>query len=87
MLHYGIAGVFGSPRPAEKQTGPVYTQSGYCHNWGSAKNARRVHGLSKEEKAAIRAGQSVMLAGCPAVRGVTVRRIIERNSRFYARKP
>ena len=87
MLHYGIAGVFGAPRPTEKQTGPVYTQSGYCHQWGRAKNARRVHGLSVDDKAAIRAGQSVRLAGCPAVGGVTDRRVIERNGRFYARMP
>lgn len=66
---------------------PTYTQSGYCHHWGSAKNARRVHGLSGDDKERIRAGALVMLGGCPAVRGVTVRRIIERGGRFYARMP
>ena len=66
---------------------PHVTKSAYCHHWGSAKNARRVHGLAPEDKAVIRSGGVVVLQGCPSVRGQTDRRVIERSGRFYARMP
>lgn len=66
----------------------IYSQTAYCHAWGSAKNARRVHGLSKEERDMIRNGAGqVRIADCPSVRGVTDRRIIVVSCRFYARMP
>lgn len=62
-------------------------QSAYCNKWGSAKGARRVHGLTREERDAIRAGATVMLQGCPSVRGVTMRKIVAIGRGFYARMP
>jgi hypothetical protein len=59
----------------------------YCRAWGAARNARCVYGLSKEERQAIKAGAPIYLTGCPPVNGVTERRIVEINGRFYARLP
>jgi hypothetical protein len=64
---------------------PHFTTTGYCNAWGSAKNARRVHGLTRAEKTLIQTGGLVILQGCPTVRGRTDRRIIERSGRYYAR--
>lgn len=55
--------------------------------WGSDKSARRVTHLTRAERAAVRAGGLVLIQGCPAVRGVTDRRVVERGGRFYARMP
>lgn len=86
MIHFGAAGVFGSPRQ-ETKPAHSFSQSAYCTRWGSAKGARRVHGLTREERESIRAGAVVMLQGCPAVRGVTVRKIVAIGRGFYARMP
>lgn len=63
----------------------IISKTAKVAGWGSDKSARRVTHLTKEERAAIRAGQTVIIEGCPAVAGVTQRRVIERGSRFYAR--
>lgn len=55
--------------------------------WGSDKNARRVTHLTPEERVAVRAGRTVIIEGCPAVRGVTTRRVIASGRGFYARMP
>lgn len=55
--------------------------------WGSDKNARRVTHLTRAEREAVRAGGLVMIEGCPAVRGITSRRVIAVGVRFYARMP
>lgn len=62
----------------------------YVRCWGSAQGARRVYGLTPEEKAAIRAGATMMLTGCPPARGrtgTTDRIIVARGRNFYARVP
>lgn len=55
---------------------------------GSGRGARggRVT-FGNRERAALRAGADIRLAGCPPVRGITDRRIVEANGRFYARMP
>jgi hypothetical protein len=58
-----------------------------CARWGSQHGARRVAGLTAAERAAIREGLEVRIVGCPMVCGVTDRRVIEINGRFYARMP
>lgn len=58
-----------------------------CQEWGSAKGARRVSGLSLSDKALITSGQLVFMLDCPSVNGCTVRKIIKTNGRFYARMP
>ena len=55
--------------------------------FGSAPHARRVHHLTPEEREAIRAGEEVRIAGCPAYQGITERRVVEINGRFYTRMP
>lgn len=66
----------------------AYSTTAYCNAWGgSSRNARHVYGLTKAERDAIRAGQEIRLAGCPAYRGITERRIVAINGRFYARMP
>jgi hypothetical protein len=64
-----------------------YAKQATCTRWGSDWGARRVSGLTAQERAAVRAGADVRLAGCPPVRGITDRRIVETNGRFYARIP
>jgi hypothetical protein len=64
-----------------------YAIKATCTNWGAQRGARRVSGLTAQERAAVRAGADVRLAGCPPVRGITDRRIVEANGRFYARMP
>jgi hypothetical protein len=64
-----------------------YATKATCTRWGSDWGARRVSGLTAQERAAVRAGADVRLAGCPPVRGITDRRIVEANGRFYARMP
>ncbi len=65
----------------------IKTQSAYCHAWGSDKNARRVYGLTEEERQAVKAGQTVIISGCPEYKGITDRRIVTINGRFYTRMP
>lgn len=55
--------------------------------WGRAKNARRVTHLTPTEREVIRSGGTVLIHGCPAVKGITTRRVIEANGAFYARMP
>jgi hypothetical protein len=64
-----------------------YTETGRCTRWGGRQGARVVTGLTKEERAAIRAGEEIRLAGAPAYQGVTERRIVEIRGRFYCRMP
>jgi Ni,Fe-hydrogenase I small subunit len=69
-------------------TATIISATGYCNAWGSAKNARRVHGLTGEERAAIKAESAeILIDGAPAVRGVTIRRVVCISGRFYARMP
>ena len=65
----------------------VRSTTGYCTAWGADKNARRVHGLTRAERDAIRAGAEVRITDCPAYRGATERRVICVSGRFYARIP
>jgi len=64
-----------------------YTQTGYCHRFGQMRNARRVAGLTFDERAAVRNGQTIYLAGCPGHEGETDRRIVAIGPRFYCRMP
>jgi len=68
-------------------SGVIVSKTGYCKAWGSKNNARRVAGLTKEEREAVRAGKTVLINGAPQINGTTKRRVIERNGRFYARMP
>jgi len=63
----------------------IKSTTAVCTAWGSDKNARRVTYLTAEERAHIRAGGMVVMDGCPEHRGSTVRRVIEKSGRFYAR--
>lgn len=64
-----------------------YSQTARVSAWGSEPNARRVTSLTPDERRAVRAGESVFIAGCPAVRGTTDRRVVAINRRFYTRMP
>ena len=61
--------------------------TGYCRAWGARAGARRVYGLAPDERAAVRDGALVTIAGCPLVKGATTRRVILSHGRFYARLP
>ena len=65
----------------------IYSQTARCALWGAAKGARRVSGLTRSEREAVRNGQEVRFKGCPEVDGTTERRIIFTNGRFFARMP
>lgn len=65
----------------------LITRSATVAGWGADRGARRVSHLTKAERAHIRAGGTVLIEGCPAYRGVTVRRIVERGACFYTRMP
>lgn len=65
----------------------TYSQTARVTEFGSQKNARRVTHLTAEERAAVRAGAVLFVGGCPAVNGVTDRRIVHVNGRFYTRMP
>lgn len=64
-----------------------YAKKATCTRWGADWGARRVSGLTADERAAVRAGADIRLAGCPPVRGITERRIVAVGNRFYARLP
>ena len=65
----------------------LYSTTARCTLWGAAKGARRVSGLTRAEREAVRAGEEVRFKGCPLVDGTTERRIIFTNGRFFARMP
>ena len=65
----------------------LYSQTARCALWGAAKGARRVSGLTRSEREAVRRGEEVRFKGCPEVDGTTERRIIFTNGRFFARMP
>lgn len=65
----------------------IYSNTARCTLWGAAKGARRVAGLTRSERAAVRNGEEVRFKGCPLVDGTTERRIIFTNGRFFARLP
>ncbi len=65
----------------------IISITGYCRKWGSAYGARRVHGLTPEEREAVKAGQEVRIIDCPPFGGTTSRRVIYRDGCFYARMP
>jgi hypothetical protein len=65
----------------------VYSQTARCAHWGAAKGARRVSGLTRTEREAVRNGEEVRFKGCPLVDGTTERRIIFAHGRFFARMP
>jgi hypothetical protein len=65
----------------------LYSQTARCALWGAAKGARRVAGLTRSEREAVRNGEEVRFTGCPLVDGTTERRIIFTNGRFFARLP
>ena len=64
-----------------------YSQTAQVTAWGHQANARRVTHLTPEERAAVRAGEPVFIAGCPDVRGVTDRRVVAIKRHFYTRLP
>ncbi|HPD07463.1 MAG TPA: hypothetical protein PLC08_06340 [Candidatus Bipolaricaulis sp.] len=71
---------------------PVVSSTGYCLAWGSDWGARRVAGLTPEEKQAVRNGGLVFIHGCPPARTgsgelTTMRRVIYKSGQFYARVP
>ena len=65
----------------------TYSKTAKIAGFGSDKNARRITYLTADERAAIRAGGEVRIAGCPAYRGETDRVIVEIGGRFYSRMP
>ena len=65
----------------------LYSQTARCALWGASKGARRVSGLTRTEREAVRNGEEVRFRGCPEVDGTTERRIIFTNGRFFARMP
>jgi hypothetical protein len=65
----------------------LYSTTARCALWGAAKGARRVSGLTRTEREAVRAGEEVRFQGCPLVDGTTERRIIFTAGRFFARMP
>jgi len=65
----------------------IYSQTARCARWGAAKGARRVSGLTRAEREAVRDGEDVRFKGCPLVDGTTERRIIFAGGRFFARLP
>jgi len=65
----------------------IYSQTARCALWGAAKGARRVSGLTRAEREAVRNGEDVRFKGCPLVDGTTERRIIFTGGRFFARLP
>ena len=65
----------------------LYSQTARCALWGAAKGARRVSGLTRTEREAVRNGEEVRFKGCPLIDGTTERRIIFAHGRFFARMP
>ena len=66
----------------------IISTTAYVAGYGSDKNARRVHGLTKAERQAIREKTAeVVIEGCHAYKGITTRRVIEVKGRFFARMP
>tara|TARA_R110000868_G_scaffold168140_1_gene402731 strand:+ start:3397 stop:3606 length:210 start_codon:yes stop_codon:yes gene_type:complete len=65
----------------------LYSNTARCALWGAAKGARRVSGLTRSEREAVRNGEEVRFKGCPLVDGTTERRIIFAHGRFFARMP
>lgn len=65
----------------------IYSETARCNRWGAERGARRVSGLTRAEREAIRAGEEVRFKGCPECEGTTERRIIYVNGRFFARLP
>ena len=65
----------------------IVSRTAYCKAWGSGKNARRVHGLSKSEKVYIQEGGTVLMQNAPEYKGTTFRRIVKIGSGYYARMP
>lgn len=65
----------------------LYSQTARCALWGAAKGARRVSGLTRSEREAVKNGDDVRFKDCPLVDGTTERRIIFAHGRFFARMP
>jgi hypothetical protein len=65
----------------------LYSNTARCARWGAAKGARRVSGLTRSEREAVKDGQEVRFKGCPLVNGTDERRIIFTGGRFFARMP
>ena len=65
----------------------LYSTTARCTAWGAQQGARRVSGLTRTEREAVRNGEEVRFKGCPEVDGTTERRIIFTNGRFFARMP
>ena len=65
----------------------LYSNTARCALWGAAKGARRVSGLTRSERQAVRNGEEVRFKGCPLIDGTTERRIIFAGGRFFARMP
>jgi hypothetical protein len=65
------------------------SKTGYCKEWGSKYSARRVMGLTQEEKQAVKDGEMVIIENCPpsinGKAGSTNRRVIYKNGNYYAR--
>ena len=64
-----------------------YSETATVEGWGSDVGARCVHNLTAEERAIVRSGEEVRIAGCPSYHGVTERRVVEIRGRFYTRMP
>lgn len=84
-IHIGRAIKQGQQQ--EKTMTAITSTTATVAGWGSDKNARRVTHLTAEERATVRAGGLVIIEGCPAVRGITTRRVIAVGRGFYARMP
>ncbi len=65
----------------------LYSNTARCTAWGAERGARRVAGLTATEREAVKAGDEVRFVGCPEVQGVTERRVVYLNGRFFARMP
>lgn len=65
----------------------TYSSTAKVSGFGSAFQGHAVTRLTADERAKIRAGEEVRIAGCPAYRGETDRIVVEINGRFYVRLP
>jgi hypothetical protein len=65
----------------------TYAKFARVSAWGATPGARRISGLTAYERAMIREGEEVRIAGCPPYRGQTDRRIVELGGRFFTRIP
>lgn len=65
----------------------IVAQTARVAAWGAARGARRVTGLTREERTAIAEGRTVIIEGCPEYCGETRRRVVKIGRGYYTRMP